>query len=88
MRRFHNRDKAVLFTARMGCFLPLLILFNLFFGWLFLKPAVWLLTECVLILFLIINTYILIKKIPSFSSRDTDAIYIEAEPVEDKEKLK
>jgi len=46
-----------------GCLLPFLIIFNLFFGWIFLKPLHWLLLEIVLVVFFALNGFILIKSI-------------------------
>jgi uncharacterized membrane protein len=42
----------MIFSANTGCFLFLLFIINLFFGWLFLKPGHWLLVQGVLILIL------------------------------------
>jgi len=79
--------KSFVFFSRAGCFLPLLIIFNLLFGWIFLKPLHWLLVEAILILFFIISGYVIMRKIISSSKRN-DAIDIEGEVVEDKKRLK
>jgi len=78
--------KSFVFFSRTGCFLPLLIIFNLLFGWIFLRPLHWLLVEAILILFFIISGYVIMRKIISSSKRN-DAIDIEGEVVEDKREL-
>jgi hypothetical protein len=67
--------------------LPLFILLNLFFGWMFFKPGIWLSVEGILVLLFIINSYILIKKVSGFSSKRSDAIDVKGEVVDDKNKL-
>jgi hypothetical protein len=51
--------------SNLGCFLPFLIVFNLFFGWVFLKPLHWLVLEVILVFLLILNGLFVIKKITS-----------------------
>lgn len=51
------------FLSRSGCLLPCLIFFNLFFGWLFLKPAHWLILEFLLIALFALNGYLLARGI-------------------------
>ncbi|MFA5157106.1 MAG: hypothetical protein WC532_06945 [Candidatus Omnitrophota bacterium] len=46
-----------------GCLLPFLIIFNLFFGWIFLKPLHWLLLEAVLVILFALSGFILIKRV-------------------------
>ncbi len=82
-----SKDKQVksfIFFGRSGCLLPLLIIFNLLWGWIFLKPRVWLITEGILILLFIINVYIIRRKIVSARSRRDDIIDVKGEVVEDK----
>ncbi len=76
--------KSVFFFSKTGCLLPLFILGNFFFGWMFLKTSVWLLVEGVLILLFILNSYILTKRISSFSAKRDNAIDVEAEVVEER----
>ena len=83
-----NSIKSFIFFSRTGCLLPLLIILNLFFGWMFFKPIIWLSMEGILILLFIINSYILTRRISSFSGKRNNAIDIEGEVVEDKHKLK
>ncbi len=83
-----KRLKSFVFFSGSGCLLPALIIFNLLFGWIFLKPKLWLITEAILILFLIINGFIITRKIFSTSSERDDVIYVKGEVVEDRHKLK
>jgi len=55
--------KSFVFLSRSGCLLPFLIVFNLFFGWLFLKPLHWLIAEFILIVLFALNGYLLTRKI-------------------------
>ncbi|MFH1269680.1 MAG: hypothetical protein ABIH75_01295 [Candidatus Omnitrophota bacterium] len=80
--------KSFVFLSGSGCLLPALIIFNLFFGWIFLSPVHWLVIEGVLILIFIINGFIMMRKIISTSSRSEGAIDVEGEVVEDKHKLR
>lgn len=68
----------VLFSSP-GCLLPFLLVFNLFFGWIFFKPLQWLLVEGILILFFILNSWVVTKKIFSRSSRHKDKGAIDVE---------
>ena len=67
--------------------MPFLIGFNLIFGWLFLPPLAWLSLEGILILLFVLNSYIMVKKISSFSSspgrRDSEVIDVEAQVEEE-----
>ena len=86
-----NKDKRLssfVFFSGSGCLLPSLIIFNLLFGWIFLKPKPWLLTEAILILFFIINSFIITRKIISISSKRDDVIDVKGEVVEDRHKRK
>lgn len=68
-----NSIKSFIFFSRTGCLLPLLIILNLFFGWIFLRLHYWLLTELILILLFVINGYIITRKINAFASKhDTE----------------
>lgn len=84
--------KSIIVSAQAGCLLPFLIIFNLFFGWMFFKPAHWLLIEAILILISIATSIVFVKKIFSAgsngSSRRNNAIDIEGKIVnEDKNQL-
>ena len=78
----------MVFFSRSGCLLPLLIILNLFFGWLFLKLWHWLLIEAILILLFIVNAYIITRKILSVSSRRDNVVDVEGEVIEEKKKLR
>ncbi len=78
----------IFFVAQTGCLLPILMLFNLFFGWMFFKPLVWLGIEGALALLFILNSYFLKKRISSFSPRRGKVVDVEAEIVEDRGRLK
>lgn len=83
------QNKSFLLVSQTGCLLPMLMILNLFFGWIFFKPLIWLFTEGALILLFIINSYVLIKKVSSLSARRSDVIDVEGQVVEeDKYKLK
>lgn len=77
----------MVFLSRSGCLLPLLIILNLFFGWLFLKLWHWLLIEAILILLFIVNAYIITRKILFVSSRRDNVVDVEGEVIEEKKKL-
>ncbi|MDD4899572.1 MAG: hypothetical protein PHT31_05955 [Candidatus Omnitrophica bacterium] len=83
-----NKVKSFVFFSQTGCFLPFLIIFNLFFGWLFLRPLYWLGLEGVLILLFLLNAAIFSRKLSSLTKdkRRKGAIDIEGEVVEEKEK--
>ncbi len=66
----------------------MLILFNLFFGWMFFKPVLWLGIEGVLILLFILNSYFLAKRVSSFSPRRGKVVDVEGQIIEDRERLK
>ncbi|MCX5711495.1 MAG: hypothetical protein NTY47_00255, partial [Candidatus Omnitrophica bacterium] len=70
-----------------GCFLPFLIVLNLFFGWMFFKPATWLFVEAALAVILLINSWFFVKKISSQTQSRTKrkgSIDIEAQVLDDK----
>lgn len=76
------------FFASSGCLLPALLIFNLLFGRIFLKPKIWLITEVILLLIFIINGYMITRKIISPSSKRDNVIDVEGKVVEDKHQLK
>lgn len=79
-----QKNRSVLFVSRAGCLLPLFIFLNLFFGWMFFKPAIWLSVEGILILLFVINSYIFIRKVSGFSSKRSEAIDVRGEVLDDK----
>lgn len=76
--------KSAFFFSQTGCLLPLLILGNLFFGWIFLGALHWLLLEVILVSFFIINSYILTRKIISGSRKADNVIDVKGEVIEEK----
>ena len=81
--------RSFVFSNRTGCLLPSLIVLNLLFGWIFLKPLYWFLAGAVLLSIYIINGYIITRKIISASSgKHHNAIDVEASVIEDKHCLK
>jgi len=68
--------------------LPFLIIFNLFFGWIFLNPRLWLISEGILLLIFMINGYMGTRKISSGPAKRDSVIDVEGEVVEDRHKLK
>jgi uncharacterized membrane protein len=80
--------RSFVFFSGSGCLLPSLIIFNLLFGWIFLKPKPWLIIEAILLLLFIINGYNIRRKIISTSSKRDDIIDVKGEVVEDRHHLK
>ncbi len=83
--------RSFVFFSRTGCLLPLLIICNLFFGWIFLKPKEWLIIETILLLLFMINGYVMTRKIISSASvrkKRSGVIDVEGEVVKDRLKLK
>jgi hypothetical protein len=57
-------DPGFVFTGRSGCLLPMLIIFNLFFGrFIFNSNSLWLGIEGILVLLFIIKLHIFTRKI-------------------------
>ena len=81
-------NKSFFFVTQAGCLLPFLIMFNLLFGWVFLKPLHWLSIEGIMILLFIINAHIVARKIFPSSSKHSNVIDVEGEVIEEKKKLK
>ena len=80
--------RSFVFFSSSGCLLPSLLIFNLLFGWIFLRPKPWLIIEAILLLPFIINGYIITRKIISTSSKGDDVIDVKGEVVEDQTKPK
>jgi hypothetical protein len=79
--------RSVLIFSQTGCFLPLLFLINLIFGWMFFKPLTWLAIEGVILLLILINSLLLVRRISSLTKTKSNVIDIEGEVVEEKKKL-
>ncbi len=70
--------------SQAGCLLPGLLLFNFVFGWLFLKPLIWIAVELVLLLLFMVNSVVTARKVMSVvSSKDDSVIDVEAQVVDD-----
>jgi len=80
--------RSVFFFSQSGCLLPILLMFNLFFGWLFFAPLIWLSIEGILLVLFFVNSLILLRRISSMTSKVSPgregAIDVEGEIVEDK----
>jgi len=68
-------------SLRIGCFLPSLIIFNLFFGWIFLSPLHWFGLGAILILLLALNTLLLFRKVPVKHSSNRNIIDVESKVI-------
>jgi uncharacterized membrane protein len=79
--------KSFVVINQLGCLLPFLLIFNLFFGWLFFRPIVWLLIGLILILLFILNSLFITKKV-STTSYKKDVVDVEAEVLKDEPYLK
>jgi len=80
----YRRPASFVFFSGSGCLLPVLIILNLLFGWIFFRPKLWLIVQAILLVLFVINAYISARKIISPSSKRDDIIDVEAEVVEDK----
>jgi len=82
-------QNSFVFFNQVGCLLPLLLIFNLFFGWVFLRPLHWLILEAVLFLLFLLSGYAFTRRVisgPHRATRRPGAIDAEGEVVpEDKE---
>jgi len=81
------KSKSFVLSRGTGCLLPLLVIFNLFFGLFFLKAAYWLLLELVLVVLFLWSSTVTVKKIISSAGRhrNGDVIDVDGEIVDDKE---
>ena len=84
-------SSSFVFTGQSGCLLPMLIIFNLFFGKLiFSSTRLWLGIECALVFLFIIKVYVFTRRIsqqlrPENRSRGK-VIDVQGEVVEEKKK--
>jgi len=67
------------------CLLPIFIILNLFFGWIFLKPLPWLLAEAILIIVFMLNSFMISSKFSSHYSRQDNIIDVEGRALEENE---
>jgi hypothetical protein len=79
--------RSVVLFSYSGCLIPLLLVLNLLFGWMFLSFRHWLLVEAALFLLFIIHSFIFTRRMLSRASqqRKGDVIDVEAEVVEDRD---
>lgn len=82
--RKQDSAKSFVFFIQSGCLLPLPIFLNLFFGWIFFKPKIWLLIEGILILLFLINSYVLARRISAFTTKKDNVVDVEGEVIEDR----
>ncbi len=65
-----------------GCFLAALCVFNLFFGWLFLKPRLWILVELTLVALLWVYNRLLLFSLRRAQKNREKVIDTDAEIIE------
>jgi len=72
-----------MFIGCSGCFIPLLVIFNLFFGRLFFSTKQWLAIEGVLLVLLLLSSYISLRRFsrPSQRKRQDNVIDVEGKVV-------
>ena len=80
-------SKAMVYIAHAGCLLPILLILNLFFGWLIFKPLIWIGLELVLLLGFVLSSYVFAKSILYSRPGNNEAIDVEAEVIEEKPRL-
>jgi len=83
----NKQFKTIILGSRIGCLLPVLIIFNLFFGLFFLKPLYWLALEAVLIMLCVLTFATIVKKVSSLNSNHSNVIDVEGKIVENRKKL-
>ena len=89
MPKTQPQNRSLFFVSQTGCLLPVLIVFNLMFGWMFFKLSTWILVEVVMILLFVLSARFMMKKIVSSSfSRRENVVDVEGETVEEKKRLK
>lgn len=74
--------KPVVISARTGCFIPTLIVLNLFFGWMFFPPLQWVIIGVVLTVVFVAYYFILAKKMVKAYSKRKNVIDIEGRVME------
>jgi len=79
--------KSIVFMSQAGCLIPLLMMGNLLFGWMFFKPLTWLAIEGILIALFLVNAAFFSRRIASGVSRRSNVIDVEGEIVEERKKL-
>lgn len=82
MRKPSSASRSVVFLSGAGCLLPSLIVFNLFFGLMFLRPKAWLVVEAALVVLLLIYSHLLRRKINRMQQKRDKVIDTDAEIIE------
>ncbi len=82
MRTPSSGYRSMVFLSGAGCLLPSLVISNLFFGWIFLRPKVWLLVEVALVVALWIYSHLLRRKISRLQQKRDKVIDTDAEIIE------
>ncbi len=77
-----NLTKSAIVLGGSGCFLPFLLVFNLFFGWIFLGFLPWMAVQALLVLLFLFSAALTAKKLNS-SSKHEDVIDVEAKVMDD-----
>lgn len=79
---------SAIILTQAGCLLPFLIVFNFFFGWIFLGWRWWLISEGLLVLLFFLTSYIMLRKLTRQSGRSEGVIDVEGRIIDEKKKLK
>ena len=74
----------MVFFSQSGCFLPILAILNLLFGWIFLPRLYWIMSELLLIFLFFLNSYFMARKIISAPFNKNEVIDVEAEVIDEK----
>ncbi|MBI4982809.1 MAG: hypothetical protein HZC15_06755 [Candidatus Omnitrophica bacterium] len=77
MKQPFVHNKQLFLVSQAGCLLPLLFIFNLFFGWMFFKPSLWLLISFGFVVLFVINSYIFARKLGSSGQKRDNIIDVE-----------
>ena len=59
----NKSQKSVIILSRFGCLIPVLMVLNLSFGWIFFKVWAWLAIEAGLLFLFIINSFVLFRRV-------------------------
>lgn len=81
-------SKAMVYIAHAGCLLPILLIFNLLFGWLIFNPLTWIGIELILFLSFVLSSYIFARFIFYPRPRNNEAIDVEAQVISENPRLK
>ncbi len=79
--------RSIVILNQTGCLLPLLIILNLFFGWMIFKPLIWLTVGLILTIFFLLNYVLASRKTFSYP-KHKNVIDVEGKPVDDLKGIK